>query len=390
MAAHGSWECDTGAVDGLKVLFLTEGVVGAVMGHATYDASLEPVVKNMSGVEVRLAGLPEQTRLQKVLWRGAPMLERYDLDMQASRWHAVHSMLARRSLVEQIEDFDPDVVQVKSHSITFGMVPLMKRVPVVPVVDITVWGWREMATGRQLRPWSKAMLWPSERSERAVFEHAPLVLGMTDWASNDVRRVAPDARVVTNHPGIDLERFRPAESRNSSPKGRVLFVGGRFESKGGYHLIEALGERLGREVDLDVVSAEEVPQREGIRVHRLSNDDPRLVELYQQADLLCLPTRGDSTPWVVLEAMGCGTPVVANAVAGIPELLGGGRGGVVVPPGDVHALRRELWGLLDDDKRRAELGAGGRAHMEENFDSRVQVPRLLELLLDVGRRAGRD
>jgi glycosyltransferase involved in cell wall biosynthesis len=376
-------------VDGLKVLFLTEGVVGAVMGHATYDASLEPVVKKMPGVEVRLAGLPEQTRVQRAMWRGVPLLERYDLDMQASRWHGVHSLLARRSLLEQIEDWDPDVVQVKSHSITFGMVSLMKRVPVVPVVDITVWSWREMETGRGLRPWSKPMMWPSQRAERAVFTHAPLVLGMTDWASNDVRRVAPGARVVTNHPGIDLERFRPAERRDGAPKARVLFVGGRFESKGGFDLIEALGDRLGREVDLDVVSAEEVPEREGIRLHRLSNADPKLVELYQQADLLCLPTRGDSTPWVVLEAMGCGTPVVANAVAGIPELLGGGRGGVVVPPGDIGALRRELWGLLEDDARRAELGAGGRAHMEENFDSRTQVPRLLELLLDVGRDFGR-
>jgi len=169
------------------------------MGHATYDASLEPVVRRMPGVEVRFAGLPEQTRLQKAMWRGLPLLERYDLDLQASRWHAVHSMLARRSLREQIEDWDPDVVQVKSHSITFGMVPLMKRVPVVPVVDITVASWREMETGRAMRPWSDALLWPSRRAERAVFAHAPLVLGMTDWASNDVRRVSPGASVVTNH-----------------------------------------------------------------------------------------------------------------------------------------------------------------------------------------------
>jgi glycosyltransferase involved in cell wall biosynthesis len=371
--------------DGLKFLFLTEGVVGTVMGHATYDASLKPVLERMPEVEIRLAGLPEQSRLQKNLWRGIPLLEEHDLDMQASRWHAVHSMLARRSLIEEIEAWEPDVVQVKSHSITFGMLGVMKRVPVVPVVDITVWGWRQMETGRPLRPYSKAMIWPSERAERAVFTRAPMVLGMTDWASADVRRVAPEARVVTNHPGIDLERFHPAQ-RNGSPLPRVLFVGGRFESKGGLELIEALGDRLGREVELDVVTAEEVPEHDGITVHRLRNDDPRLVELYQRADVFCLPTHGDSNPWVVLEAMGCGTPVVASDLAGIPEMLGHGRAGVTVPVGDTEALRRELWALLDDDARREELGQAARAHVEEHFDNRKQVPKLLDLLREAAGR----
>jgi glycosyltransferase involved in cell wall biosynthesis len=372
-------------VEGLKFLFLTEGVVGTVMGHATYGASLRPVLEHMPEVEIRLAGLPEQTRLERTLWRGFPMLENVDLDMQTSRWHAVHSMLARRSLLEEIESFDPDVVQVKSHSITFGMLGVMKRVPIVPVVDITVWGWRAMETGRPLRPYSRAMIWPSERAERAVFTRAPMVLGMTDWASADVKRVAPDANVVTNHPGIDLTRFHPAD-RNGHTQLRVLFVGGRFETKGGLDLIEALGDRLGRDVQLDVVSAEAVPEREGIHVHRLGRDDPRLVELYQQADVFCLPTRGDSNPWVILEAMGCGTPVVASGIGGIPEMLGDGTGGVVVPPGDTEALKRELWSLLEDDERRAELGEGARAHAERFFDAEKQVPRLIELLREAAKR----
>lgn len=363
-------------VEGLRFLFLTEGVVGTVMGHASYNASLKPVLRQLQEVEVRLAGLPEQSRLEKTLWRGLPLLERLDLDMQGSRWHAVHSMLARRSLIEQLHAWEPEVVQVKSHSITFGMLGLMKRVPIVPVVDISVWRWRQMETSRPLRPWSKAMLWPSETAEKAVFTRAPMVLAMTDWASADVRRVTPKANVATNHPGIDLDRFHPAE-RTGESRLRVLFVGGRFETKGGYDLIAALGDRLGRDVELDVVSAEEVPQREGIRVHRLRNSDPQLVELYQQADVFCLPTRGDSNPWVVLEAMGCGTPVVASGIAAIPELLGHGRAGVVVPPRDTEALRRELRALLDDDERRRQLGAQARAHMERHYDAKRQVPLLI-------------
>jgi hypothetical protein len=81
----------------MRVLLLTEGIVGAVMGHATYSASLRPVIDQMPEVHLKVIGLPEQTRMQRVLWRGLPLLSNYDLDMQASRWHAVHSTLARAS-----------------------------------------------------------------------------------------------------------------------------------------------------------------------------------------------------------------------------------------------------------------------------------------------------
>jgi starch synthase len=271
------------------------------------------------------------------------------------------------------------VIQVKSHSITFGLLKLMERIPVVPVVDAPVWAWRAMESGRPVRPWSKAMLWPSQRAERAVFDAAPLVLALTKWAAAAIREVTPDARVAVNHPGIDLERFRPAR-REPSDKVRVLFVGGRFETKGGLDLLAALGDRLGRDVEMDVVTAEPFAESDGVRLHRLTQDDPRLVALYQQADIFCLPTWADTNPWVVLEAMACGVPVVVSDMAAIPELTGHGRAGVLVPARDQYALASALTGLIDDPARRSELGAAARGHIEKHYDARKQVPKLLKLL----------
>jgi glycosyltransferase involved in cell wall biosynthesis len=374
----------------LSVLFLQEGILGSgqVMGHATYQNSIQACLPDIPDVEVRFRGLPEMPESALRLATGWPFLGGFDLDLQTSRWHAVQGLRARRALRDELAAAPTDVVNVKSHSIAMGLIREMPRVPIVPVVDATVWGWREMAIWRRLRSHSRAMVWPSEAAERSVFARSPMVIALTDWARHGVLRVTPHANVVRHHPGIDIQRFSPA-LREPRDRYRILFVGGRFEAKGGHDLLEALEPRLGHDVELDIVSADEIPDKPGVRVHRLSAGDDRLVRLYQQADLFCLPTYGDSNPWVILEAMACATPVVATTVGAIPELLGNGEAGVAVPPGASSALRLVIDQLLDDDLRRHELGALSRAHCEREFDAQRQVPLLFDLLREAAESGAR-
>ncbi|HET8674093.1 MAG TPA: glycosyltransferase family 4 protein [Thermoleophilaceae bacterium] len=365
----------------LNLLFLQEGVLGAgaVMGHASYQNSIRAGLPGVPDVNARFAGLPSMGPSSRRFATGFPLLGGLDLDLQTVRWHAIQAHAARRVVRDELAGTPTDVVVVKSHSIAMGLLREMERVAIVPVVDVTVWDWRAMGIWRPVRAYSRAMVRPSETAERMLFERAPLVVALTEWAREAVLRACPTAAVVRHHPGIDLEHYRPAE-RQGDDKKRVLFVGGRFRAKGGFDLIEALSPRLGRDVTLDAVTAEDVPDTPGVRVHRLSAGDPRLLELYQQADLFCLPTYGDSNPWVLLEAMACGTPVVSTNVGAIDELLGQGEGGVVHRAGDIDALRAAATGLLDDPDARRELGAHARARCEREFDARRQVPILVELL----------
>jgi glycosyltransferase involved in cell wall biosynthesis len=370
----------------LSVLFLQEGVLGdgQVMGHATYQRSVHACLPDIPDVEARFCGLPEMPASTTRLVTGWPLLRGFDLDLQTARWHAIQGLRARRVLRAELAAAPTDVVHVKSHSIALGLIRDMPSVPIVPVVDVTVWAWREMAIWRRVRSHSRAMIWPSEAAERTVFARAPMVIALTDWARQGVLRVSPGANVVRHHPGIDINTFSPAP-RQRRDAYRILFVGGRFEAKGGYDLLEALAPRLGRDVELDIVTADDIPDTPGVRVHRLGAGDERLVELYQQADLFCLPTYGDSNPWVILEAMACGTPVISTTVGAIPELLANGEAGVVVPPGARAALRLVIDQLLADEDRRKAIGALSREHCEREFDAQRQVPLLFELLREAAQ-----
>ena len=195
----------------------------------------------------------------------------------------------------------------------------MRRLPVVVSLDATVRDWASMpAWASRARAREIA---PSVALERRALRGAALVMAWTRWAQRAVEAEEPRANVIAHHPGLDLRRGcrRPARTPRERP--RVLFVGGRFREKGGVDLLDAVQGLLGSKLDLDIVTPAQVPPIEGVTLHRLDPSSPELLRLYQQADLLVLPTYGDTNPWVLLEAMACGTPAVSTAVGAIPELL---------------------------------------------------------------------
>jgi glycosyltransferase involved in cell wall biosynthesis len=93
-----------------------------------------------------------------------------------------------------------------------------------------------------------------------------------------------------------------------------------------------------------------------------------LVELYRQAWVLCFPSRYEGFGLPYLEAMACGTPVVATANGAAEEVLDAGQAGRIVADGE---LGRELVSLLSDSDARNALRASGLLRAKQYEISRI-------------------
>lgn len=105
-----------------------------------------------------------------------------------------------------------------------------------------------------------------------------------------------------------------------------------------------------------------------------------LVEAYQRAEVVVLPSlsEAESFGMALLEAMSCARPVVGSRVGGIPWLLADGEAGLLVPPGDAHALAESILRILADPELAGRLGAKAR-HRAREFDWNAHAARTLEL-----------
>jgi len=105
---------------------------------------------------------------------------------------------------------------------------------------------------------------------------------------------------------------------------------------------------------------------------------------------LVLPSRWESWPYVAMEAMALGRPVVAAAVDGVPELVVHGETGILVPPGDPEALARALDLLASDTDLATGLGEAGRIRVGMfDLDGMVDAHLAAYRGAMAGRRRGR-
>jgi glycosyltransferase involved in cell wall biosynthesis len=201
----------------------------------------------------------------------------------------------------------------------------------------------------------------------------------------------PRSRVILG--GVDAQKFSPTEA-DGLRTSRVLFVGRVTPHKGVHDLIEALPPGTG----LDVIGPEtDRAYASALRSLAARRDvtflgpvpDRRLVECYRSALCVVLPSvyesRFGSATGVpellgqtLLEAMACGTPVIATRVGGLPETLIDGVTGFIVEPGDTGALSCRIRALATDKELVARLGRAATEHARRSFDWTRVVDRCLD------------
>jgi glycosyltransferase involved in cell wall biosynthesis len=182
---------------------------------------------------------------------------------------------------------------------------------------------------------------------------------LTVCASQELARAAGElgARVVLVIPnGVDV----PADVREPDEPPHVLYAGRLSEEKGVLELLRA-ARGLPLVVAGDGPLRKQVPDALGFVPH------DELLGLYGRAAIVVCPSRREGFGVACVEAMAYGRPVVASAVGGLRDLVVDGRTGLLVPPGDVVALRRALERLLEDADLRRRLGEAGRLRARDAF-----------------------
>ncbi len=163
----------------------------------------------------------------------------------------------------------------------------------------------------------------------------------------------------------------------------VLFIGNVLRHKGLHRVIGALetidSDRwrllvVGKGPDEERCRARLVKAGLLDRATFLGAMSPRNVEgVLSAVDVLTLPSTIEGMPYVILEAMASGVPVVAGGVFGIPEMIEDGRHGFLVEPTDGAALASALGRLITDDDLRRSMGALARERFRAEFTLSRQV-----------------
>lgn len=209
------------------------------------------------------------------------------------------------------------------------------------------------------------------------------------------KRVQLANKIHVIHCGVDPEEFQPAEKSYPS-KFRILTVARFIEMKGIEYLIEAcnilkndfefhctiIGEgglRISYEKLIRNYNLQNVVDLRGDSLQNEIRDEMQKATVFVLPAIVARDNSRDGVPVVLMEAMAMRLPVISTTVSGIPELVKNGSG-FLVPPEDVQALARTIKDVYQLNANQcAEMGRKGRLIVENEFNIRDEVEKLVGL-----------
>jgi glycosyltransferase involved in cell wall biosynthesis len=243
--------------------------------------------------------------------------------------------------------------------------------------DATAYNWR-----RKQRMYAKSKIYIATPSQ---------------WLMHKVEQsmLAPavaEARVIPN--GVDMAVFHPGDKQSDRvwlgipPTAKVLLFTAKAVRQNLWKdyatlrtAVEIIAERLEGQKLLFIALGEDAPPE---RIGRAEvcfvpyQSEPEVVaRYYRAADAYIHAARADTFPNTVLEALACGTPVVATMVGGIPEQIEDRRTGFLVPAGDAQALAARVLNILTDAACLQALGEQAATVAQQRFNSSRQTDAYL-------------
>ncbi|MEN8780060.1 MAG: glycogen synthase [Desulfobacterales bacterium] len=270
------------------------------------------------------------------------------------------------------------------------------------------------------RPWKKEQLgngyYAAGWLEKTALLNADRIIAVSRAMQDDILNLydAAPEKVQVIHNGIDVEIYRPTRNTTfleeygidpNTPY--ILFVGRVTRQKGIVHLLRALHHveaayqivlcagaadtpEIEEEVNAGIAAVRADTPNQVVWIREMVPVD-RLVTLYSHAAVFVCPSVYEPFGIINLEAMACGTPVVASAVGGIPEVVIQDKTGLLVPfetagtaaaePKNPQRFARDLAAAIDtlmrSPEKRVAMGKAARLRVEEHFSWKSIARRTL-------------
>ena len=280
------------------------------------------------------------------------------------------------------------------------------------------------------RPWKKDQLgngyYAAAWLEKTALLNADRIIAVSQAMRDDILHLYGIAseKVEMIHNGIDAGIYRPTRNtavieaygiKTNTPF--VLFVGRVTRQKGITHLLRALHHaetrfqivfcagsadtpEISEEVNAAVAGLRAKTKNEVVWIQEMVSTE-RLVALYSHAAVFVCPSVYEPFGIINLEAMACGTPVVASAVGGIPEVVVHEETGLLVPletagpadaePENPQRFARDLAAAIDtlmrSPEKRDAMGSAARRRVEEHFSWKSIARRTLATYAQLAGRA---
>lgn len=232
--------------------------------------------------------------------------------------------------------------------------------------------------------------------ERSLAPLSSRVVAVCDAEARLARAVGSARRIRVVHNGIDAPPAGPPDARLIELKrdGPVIAALTQLRpGKGVETLIDALARVLDRHPTARIAIAGDGPEREVLSKRARAagvagaitflGEHPDPIAVLRGADIFLLTSWAESFPYVILEAMAVGLPIVSSDVGGVPEALTDGVTGLLVPARDADATASALIELLDGPELRSRLGEAARAAVGARFTRPAMVAAMSSVYREI-------
>ena len=293
-----------------------------------------------------------------------------------------------KKLKELLNDFKPDAVFVDRQT-NFGLKVVEQKIPLFVHLRGDFWSEIQMAKKTLYKyPPKSSIISIKEKIATKCFENSSLILPICKYLEDIVTEKFPNKQTSVLYQGINPENWYHEEGRNLKHPCVGLLQSANIWGKAQQMLI--LKNIMKKMPHVTFYWVGDGPYSEKILPELSKYDNfkwlgplkyPNEVRKFlSEIDVYSLLTGIDMSPLTLQEAQLMEKPVIATNVGGVPELLQNEKTGFLVEPNETSKLEESLTLLLEDEKKRKEMGKKGREFIKKKFSWEIITKQFSEVM----------